>query len=199
MPPSPVQTRAAHQLQQERFRLVVLRVPDGDPVRADVRGGALEERVAQAARGVFDRQRLGVPRSRGRPRPRRRSAGRAAARKLAAERLVPVGRWPAAGDSGAPAPATVNSPCSARSRSSRVSATESDPPDRPTRTRQPGGQEAMPADGAADLLVESAVKSQHPKSQLPRRQSRRLPWSLGVGTWELIVPEGGLEPPTPRL
>ncbi len=34
MPPSPVETGPAHQLEQNGFRLIVLGVPDGNPVGA---------------------------------------------------------------------------------------------------------------------------------------------------------------------
>jgi hypothetical protein len=46
---------AAREAQQERFRLVVARVADGDDVRAGTQTGALEELVTGGATGILDR------------------------------------------------------------------------------------------------------------------------------------------------
>ena len=56
----PAQSRATYQFQQERLRLVVLRVCRTAMQSAPLsRGGTFEKRVAQAARGVSDRGGLG--------------------------------------------------------------------------------------------------------------------------------------------
>ena len=60
--------------------------------------------------------------------------------------------------------------------------------------------EIVPPNRAPDLLEECDQKSQF---QIPNPKPQTTPlvgiWILGFGIWDFVVPEGGLEPPTPRL
>jgi hypothetical protein len=51
---------AADQAEQERFRLVVARVPERDDVGVEAEARAFEERIARRVRRVFDRATLGA-------------------------------------------------------------------------------------------------------------------------------------------
>jgi hypothetical protein len=52
--------RAAHQLEQERLGLIVLRVTDGDAIRPGLRRCTLQKGVSDAAGRIFDRQAAGA-------------------------------------------------------------------------------------------------------------------------------------------
>ena len=84
-------------------------------------------------------------------------------------------------------------PCSASSRSRKSSATESEPPERPISRRLPGGQSAC-----RSMVDESADEElrQEPTAK-PATSDRTL--ALAWDSSCELVPEGRLEPPTPRL
>ena len=58
---------------------------------------------------------------------------------------------------------------------------------------------------ATDLLMEGGGRQiPNPKLQIPNPKSELAvatvgSWDLGFGIWDFDMPEGGLEPPTPRL
>ena len=61
-----------------------------------------------------------------------------------------------------------------------------------------GGHEPVAANGPTNLLMKSChVPS--PSHQIPSPKSAVARWDPGSGIWTSMVPEGGLEPPTPRL
>ena len=49
---------APNQLEQERLRLVIARMTDGDPISPGIGGGTMQEGIPGLARGILERQPL---------------------------------------------------------------------------------------------------------------------------------------------
>ena len=183
---------AAQQAQQERLGLIVPRVAERDDVGAEVHARALEERVARRARGVLERPPL-APRARAPTSSRSTRNGQPSdAATPRAEALVVVGRRPQlmieVRDAGEPQLAR-------RVRARAAGARARPSPTRPTAattTRVSGPREIVLPDGPPD-----AVEQLHDRAGAATA-GQCSPCPPAAEPDEL-VPEGGLEPPTPRL
>ena len=169
-PPQAGEAGASHQLEQEGFGLVIPRVANGHPIRADVGGHTLEEGVAEAPSRVLDGKgvRLRLDQNiRGFDDDRQAKP----LREMPAERLIPLSRRPESmiemrqADHGELA--VLREIQQQPRQGHRVRSAG-----QPNQDARAGRRERIPADGAPNLLMDPSQD---------------------------VVPEGGLEPPTPRL
>jgi hypothetical protein len=196
----PRQTGSTYELQQKGLRLIVARVADRNPIGVRRNGRAMEEVVTQSARRVFNRVSLcrGVSGDIDRF-DLDRQVDRL--RKRATHGLIAIGR----GSKPMIQVRETNDVESAvlgqltedqRERDRIRTAGQAD------QYAASGRTETVTLNGATNLLMKSRHSMPNAQCPMLKKPSRfHEKGSLGTVHWALCIdmPEGGLEPPTPRL